>query len=465
MEGIQVYVRVRPPSTSERRKAPEINEHIEYADATGGMDGLRLLDPRGESSKAGRHDFAFPRVYRPTDDQGGVFEDVGVRLVDAIMDGYSAACVAYGKTGSGKTYTMMGPGLPGRREGEETAGPDLYSFKRGLIPRIVESLYGSIAYAEERFEYTVQCSYVELYGGACYDLLGPRVRRGGGGDGRLPIKYMGQEVVVASTTVQCRTADEVMRCLVSGNRRRATAATDANERSSRSHALLRLHVEKKDTIRKNKTTALLQLVDLAGSESAEDTGTGADRQREARTINSSLAALGRVCSQLTNRKTRGKVPRHEYRNSALTMLLMNCLGGRARTSFIINVAPWTDIKGFTEALRSCRFGKNAASIVNKVKREVKKDYTATRLAVEEAKMIVAQQESQLRIYRKALRRMADRCEHLLANRATASKGGLLALQRRFPVIRALNLGAEMLRFTPRRILIRIASVGGGDVAA
>eukprot|EP01043_Picozoa_sp_COSAG02_P071539 COSAG02_NODE_13112_length_1445_cov_0.667162_1_plen_383_part_01 len=305
-------------------------------------------------------EFAFTRVLSEETDNATVFSEIALPLIDfvtadlgcghdAVKGGKiaprSATLFAYGQTGSGKTHTISG-----------TLGDP------GVIPRIIDELYQRVAGASEVT--TVTCSYVQLYNDELSELLGGAEIAG------RPVGVRAQHNAVELVDALVHSpasAREMNQLLVEAAQHRATSATAMNEVSSRSHSLLTLRVGKLATI---------LVVDLAGSEQVKKSMATGDRFAEAVSINSSLNALGRVVTALTA-QDRGHIP---YRDSILTRLLANALGGNSRTALIACIAPTID--SAEETCSTLRFAAQATHIKNDVDCEPEPEPELSEAAVE-----------------------------------------------------------------------------------
>ncbi|CAO3589512.1 unnamed protein product [Absidia cylindrospora] len=287
--------------------------------------------------------FAFDKVFGSNTAQQEVFEYSIKSIVDDVVAGYNGTVFAYGQTGSGKTYTMMGSDI------EDTEN-------KGIIPRIVEQIFESIMVAPANMEFTVKVSYMEIYMEKVRDLLDPS-------HDNLPIhedKTKGVyvkgllEVYVSST-------EEVYEVMKSGGNNRVVAYTNMNAESSRSHSIVLVTITQKNLDTGAAKSGKLYLVDLAGSEKVGKTGASGQTLEEAKKINKSLTALGMVINSLTD----GKSSHVPYRDSKLTRILQESLGGNSRTTLIINCSPSSYNEA--ETISTLRFGVRAKSIKNKAK--------------------------------------------------------------------------------------------------
>ncbi|KAH9825974.1 Kinesin heavy chain [Teratosphaeria destructans] len=295
------------------------------------------------ASKEAAGTFTFDRVFPTNTAQQDVF-DYSIRsTVDDVLAGYNGTVFAYGQTGSGKTYTMMGADIA-----DDAA--------KGIIPRIVEQIFTSIARADASIEFMVKVSYMEIYMEKIRDLLVPQ-------NDNLPVhedKARGvyvkglHEFYVGSVA-------EVYQVLERGGQARMVAATNMNQESSRSHSIFLIEVMQKNTETGAARSGRLFLVDLAGSEKVGKTGASGQTLEEAKKINKSLSALGMVINALSD----GKSSHIPYRDSKLTRILQESLGGNSRTTLIINCSPssYND----AETVSTLRFGERAKTIKQKAK--------------------------------------------------------------------------------------------------
>lgn len=275
--------------------------------------------------------------------QADVF-DFSIRpTVDDILNGYNGTVFAYGQTGAGKSYTMMGSNIAD-------------SEQKGVIPRITEQIFASIMASESNIEYTVRVSYMEIYMERIRDLLVPQ-------NDNLPIHEEKNRGVYVKglMEVYVSSVEEVYSILERGGMARAVAATNMNQESSRSHSIFVITVTQKNVETGSAKAGQLFLVDLAGSEKVGKTGASGQTLEEAKKINKSLSALGMVINSLTD----GKSTHVPYRDSKLTRILQESLGGNSRTTLIINCSPssYND----AETVSTLRFGVRAKSIKNKAK--------------------------------------------------------------------------------------------------
>ncbi|KAF2628733.1 kinesin-domain-containing protein [Macroventuria anomochaeta] len=316
---------------------------IEIASGGEPIVDFKSEDTCSINSKEASGAFTFDRVFDMSSRQVDVF-DYSIRpTVDDILNGYNGTVFAYGQTGAGKSYTMMGSDI------DDEAG-------KGVIPRIVEQIFASILASPSNIEYTVRVSYMEIYMERIRDLLMPQ------NDNLAVHEEKSRGVYVKGLLeVYVSSVDEVYEVLRRGGQSRAVSATNMNAESSRSHSILVVTVTQKNVETGSMKSGQLFLVDLAGSEKVGKTGASGQTLEEAKKINKSLSALGMVINSLTDSKA-SHVP---YRDSKLTRILQESLGGNSRTTLIINCSPssYNDV----ETLSTLRFGMRAKTIKNKAK--------------------------------------------------------------------------------------------------
>ncbi|KAJ1977068.1 kinesin-like nuclear fusion protein [Dimargaris verticillata] len=340
--NIRVFCRVRPvlPSdmseSSASKSQSDMMPHIRFAedDQANEIELVQIQDSTTTGKTTTKqYPFSFDRVFPPKSTQQEVFDEIS-QLVQSALDGYPVCIFAYGQTGSGKTHTMEGPTNPD----EVTAG---------MIPRAVHQIFQTAEQLQSKgWSYTMEGQFLEIYNEAIHDLLTTTTN----GSKKHEIKHQphGKTVVTDLTTVALDTPAQVHQLLKRALHNRAVAATQCNERSSRSHSVFTLRLTGQNTITQESSAGVLNLIDLAGSERLSQSGSTGDRLKETQAINKSLSCLGDVIHALGNRDNH--IP---YRNSKLTYLLQNSLGGNSKTLMFVNVSP-VQIS-FQETLCSLRF--------------------------------------------------------------------------------------------------------------
>lgn len=316
--NIRVFCRFRPRLRHEAEEA-KVTFHDEQRIT---LQSEMLKSVTGLSEHCNSYDFHFDQVFGPQACQGEIFEELSL-LVQSALDGYKVAIFAYGQTGGGKTYTMD-----------------------SVIPRSVDLVFREVAELRSKgWDFELTCTLLEVYNESVFDLLAPRdakERSAHGTDGRQAVEQF--------TFRRVQEASQVHRLLAKAARERHTASTACNDRSSRSHALFQLALEGTQANSSARCSGLLSFVDLAGSERVLASQVQGDRLREAQYINRSLSALGDVIEALKRKKPGGHVP---YRNSRLTMLLKDSLGGDAKALMFVNVSMC--LGHLPETLSSLRF--------------------------------------------------------------------------------------------------------------
>lgn len=332
-------------------------------------------------------DFEFDHVFRPGTSQATCFEEISC-LVQSALDGYRVAILAYGQTGSGKTHTMLGG---------STVLPPAEDDEAGMIPRTVDLIFKEAAQLKKHgWELEVHASMAEVYNDQALDLLASRQGSASAVghaaaeiEARIAgVSSMGCGAASASAEqqhppfrrVRVRDAAHVHSLLHRASRERHVATTAANERSSRSHAVFQLFLTGRCRVagREREVSGMLSFVDLAGSERLQSTGAVGERLKEAQHINRSLCALGDVIEAI-GRKSSSRGPSAAavhvpYRNSRLTMLLRDCLGGDSKTLMFVNISPLQEHLG--ETLSSLRFASKVHACTVGVARRHAADGTA-----------------------------------------------------------------------------------------
>ncbi|KAJ3855907.1 kinesin heavy chain [Lentinula lateritia] len=342
--NIKVVCRFRPPNSIEQREGGE--------NVVAFNDDLTTVQLRSLQSSTGpdRDGFTFDRVFPMGTQQQEVF-DYGVKdIVKDVINGYNGTVFAYGQTGSGKTFTMMGADI----DSDEL---------KGIIPRITEQIFQSIVESDAHLEYMVKVSYMEIYLEKIRDLLAPQ------NDNLQVHEEKSKGVYVKNLSdYYVSSAREVYEIMRTGGAARVVSSTNMNAESSRSHSIFLITILQRNTESGAAKTGNLYLVDLAGSEKVGKTGASGQTLEEAKKINKSLSALGMVINALTDPKARSQflpslfVKYIPYRDSKLTRILQESLGGNSRTTLIINCSPSSYNE--SETLSTLRFGIRAKSIKN-----------------------------------------------------------------------------------------------------
>lgn len=346
--NIQVIVRCRPPNEDEKRlQTPVV---ITCNEIRREVSVVQLI-----ANKQIDRTFTFDKVFGPTSKQKDLFDHAISPIVNEVLEGYNCTIFAYGQTGTGKTYTMEGGAR--KKNGE-------FPSDAGVIPRSVRRIFDILE--AQQAEYSMKVQFLELYNEEITDLLAPEecskfiddkskkpLALMEDGKGGVFVRGLEEEIV--------RTADEIYKMLERGSAKRRTAETLLNKQSSRSHSIfcITIHIkeytpEGEEMIKCGK----LNLVDLAGSENISRSGARESRAREAGEINKSLLTLGRCINALVEHS--GHIP---YRDSKLTRLLRDSLGGKTKTCIIATIAP--SVPCLEESLSTLDYAHRAKNIKNK----------------------------------------------------------------------------------------------------
>eukprot|EP00117_Sycon_ciliatum_P040291 scpid66552/ scgid0749/ Kinesin-like protein KIF6 len=465
MTGIRVYARIRPPSlktgkgskrngddSSSQWLKQENEQQVSIESGNGQRSippsragGSRTATPSSGSGRPAKNrTFQFERVLSVRASQEEVFDVVAKSIVERCVEGFNGTIFAYGVTGSGKTYTVEGSC---RKYAE-----------RGLIARTLTHLYERLS-AREGIDWSVHISYLEIYQDTGYDLLNPGAR-GHSMMATLPkvaISQQGDSVIIRNLSSHLAANEEVALNLhFQGQANRRIAETPLNQRSSRSHAIFTITVTAQETDSEVVTRSKLHLVDLAGSERVSKSGVRGQQLSEAKHINLSLHHLehvivmlhrqskdaaamseepssssgslrrrsrstsgasapptrGSMRSQGGHREEFGHIP---YRNSLLTMVLRDSLGGNCHTAMVATLVQTDGGQG--EALSTCTFAQRVACITNTVRRNEDLDDKAV---IRKLKLRVAELEAEVERYRARLTNPA-----ILGNEAAAAPASSL----------------------------------------
>ncbi|KAJ3559108.1 hypothetical protein NM688_g534 [Phlebia brevispora] len=367
--NIQVVLRCR------RRSEREIQDNSPIIVSTSGARSTELtIQTTSASNSLGLVSLPAPRkypfdvVFGPEADQSMIYQDVVSPMLDEIMKGYNCTLFAYGQTGTGKTYTMQGDLEP-----TPMGNP---SADAGMIPRVLFRLFSRLE--ESVPDYSVKISFVELYNEELRDLLAPELAAplgsiqpmgmGTGSKESSGLKIFDDSTKKGGVFIQglderpVKSAEDALKLLKKGSERRQIAATKFNDHSSRSHSVFSVTVltKEKSSVKGDDLLKVgkLNLVDLAGSENIGRSGAENKRAREAGMINQSLLTLGRVINALVDRS-----PHVPYRESKLTRLLQDSLGGRTKTCIIATISPARS--NMEETLSTLDYALRAKSIRNR----------------------------------------------------------------------------------------------------
>lgn len=353
--NIKVAVRVRPFNTREEKRNSDCVVRM-YKNSTMLIHPDTLHLPR---EKQCINQFTFDYSFWSHDDkdenfvnQKDIFEDMGQWILSNVYKGYNCSLLAYGQTGSGKSFSVMG---------------GTNNKTKGLIPRICEAIFQKIeSETNPLITYEVEISYIEIYAEQIRDLINPQKTPPGGLKVREHPKT--GPYIEGLTEVAVDKYYIVKQFMLYGNKHRTTASTKMNDKSSRSHAVFTINFKTKysggDLGRDSETSSKIQLVDLAGSERVKDSQVTGIHLKEAAQINKSLTTLGRVISSLAQKSTKKDSTFVPFRDSVLTWLLKDSLGGNSKTVMIAAISPASI--NYEESLNTLQYANSAKKIVNTV---------------------------------------------------------------------------------------------------
>lgn len=376
-ESVRVVVRCRPMNGKEKAAS-----YDKVVDVDVKLGQVSVKNPRGVAHEMPKT-FTFDAVYDWNAKQFELYDETFRPLVDSVLQGFNGTIFAYGQTGTGKTYTMEG--VRGDPE------------KRGVIPNSFDHIFTHISRSQNQ-QYLVRASYLEIYQEEIRDLLSKDQTK------RLELKERPDTGVYVKdlSSFVTKSVKEIEHVMNVGNQNRSVGATNMNEHSSRSHAIFVITIECSEVgldgenhIRVGK----LNLVDLAGSERQAKTGAQGERLKEATKINLSLSALGNVISALVD----GKSTHIPYRDSKLTRLLQDSLGGNAKTVMVANVGPAS--YNVEETLTTLRYANRAKNIKNKPRVNEDPKDALLREFQEEDHSLVA--EEKMRLLKEKEKKMED----------------------------------------------------------
>uniref|UniRef100_A0A8C4KZ94 Kinesin-like protein n=1 Tax=Equus asinus TaxID=9793 RepID=A0A8C4KZ94_EQUAS len=344
-QTIQIFARVKPTVRKQPQGIYSIDEDEKLTPS------LEIILPRDladgfVNNKRENYRFKFQRIFDQDANQETIFESIAKPVAESVLAGYNGTIFAYGQTGSGKTFTITG-------------GAERYS-DRGIIPRTLSYIFEQLQKDSGKI-YTTHISYLEIYNECGYDLLDPRHEASTLED--LPkvtiLEDPDQNIHLKNLSLhQATTEEEALNLLFLGDTNRMIAETPMNQASTRSHCIFTIHLSSKEPGSATVRHAKLHLVDLAGSERVAKTGVGGQLLTEAKYINLSLHYLEQVIIALSE-KHRSHIP---YRNSMMTSVLRDSLGGNCMTTMIATLS--LEKRNIDESISTCRFAQRVALIKN-----------------------------------------------------------------------------------------------------
>lgn len=411
--NIQVCCRIRPMSRNESQKGlHEVAQSLSETE-------VGCFDERTQSWKS----YAFDKVWGPETGQKAVAQDVEPMAL-SVLDGYNACIFAYGQTGSGKTYTMEGSQSNGQYGISQRTIQKLFTLLQDKAHRHQQNMSDQDNETpSSKFEYNIEVAMLEIYNDEVYDLLDPTFSTHDMSTHRkksLDIRH-GTEKTVEVRGLRkesVNTVSEVLSALDRGNSNRAKASTNLNEHSSRSHMIL--HVEVTSGVGEAKSKGNLYLVDLAGSERVGKSEVEGQALKEAQHINKSLSALGNVMEALDRKSSH--VP---YRDSKLTYLLQNSLGGNSRTMMVVTACPHNESYDettfalkFATRVRRIKLGSAHKNVASKNLEETVKNLTSKISSLSKAK---ERSESQLLLLKREKERVDEKLSKAAVSRANSKE--------------------------------------------
>ncbi|NWS98904.1 KIF14 protein, partial [Mionectes macconnelli] len=383
-----VAVRVRPFSNREKTENSPLVISMSGSETT-------VENPSTNQVYSFSYDFSFWSFDKCNPNfasQAVIYQALAVPLLERAFEGYNACLFAYGQTGSGKSYTMMG-----------------FDEDRGIIPRLCQDLFNQIAQMDkEQILYHLEMSFFEIYNEKIRDLLVFKAENGQKKQLRVREHPVLGPYVEGLTVNVVRSYSDIQSWLELGNKQRATAATVMNDKSSRSHSVFTLVMTQTKVEFVNeeqcdhRLTSHINLIDLAGSECCAKAQTTGERLKEGVSINKSLLTLGRVISALSKQFQNGKKTFIPYRESVLTWLLKESLGGNSQTTMIAMVSPAAS--SMEETLSTLRYAQQACSIINVAKVNEDVNVKLIRELKAEIERMKAAQKSALNTDREKYRR-------------------------------------------------------------
>lgn len=348
-DDVRVYARFRP--LNDREKSLGEKESVYSFVPNSNNRTIEISRPTGSNTEK---EFTFDEILPESTTQEELYVKTAKPLVTEVLKGFNCTMMAYGQTGSGKSYSMTG-----RLDD---------SNSEGIIPRMIHDLFAEIEERSDHAVFTIQCSYVEIYLERVRDLLNPQLdnlklrevvsKKFSKSKKLKSVKSM--VYIEGATICTVKSLKDMLKVMRRGDANRITAETDMNERSSRSHSVFVVTVTQIEKVKQTRRSSKLFLVDLAGSEQVDRSGATGLKLEQAKKINKSLSALSLVIQSLVEKKKGAHIP---YRDSKLTRLLTDSLGGNSKTVLLLALSPSWD--SLAETYSSLSFGSRAKKMVNR----------------------------------------------------------------------------------------------------
>ncbi|EGR31732.1 kinesin family member 6, putative [Ichthyophthirius multifiliis] len=386
-KAIEIYLRVRPTKKTYQgiSKIKQINKliikNIDTFEEDNKIDFKILKDIQQgyvNNSKE-TYSFAFDKLLNQKSSQEKVFKSIAQEVCDSALQGFNGTIFAYGQTGSGKTFTMTG-------------GPDSYE-DRGIIPRTLSYIFQQTKKLDNYF-FQISISYIEIYNNQGYDLLDENHSAKKIEDLKavIPRETENEEIILSGLSIhKAINEEDALNLLYIGDVNRAVCETPKNDVSTRSHCIFTIMIESRKTDSDVKTMSRIHLVDLSGSERIKNTGIEGKLEKEARNINLSLHFLEHVIVCL-NKRAQGENIHVPYRNSLMTLILRDSLGGNCKTKMISTIS--AEEPDILESISTCKFAQRVALVKNYV---VKNEAVDPAVIIERLKRENAQLKAEINL--------------------------------------------------------------------
>ena len=317
------------------------------------------------------YEFKFTGIFEPNASQEEIFNKIGTKIINPSLEGYNSTLFCYGQTGSGKTYTICG-------NNNNNTKKNLSSSERGIIPRLLVSFFNKIKEKQNEnnnYSYSIYISYIEIYNENAYDLFDKSHYNSPLENWKKIIIYednFGNIIMKNMSMIKVENEEQALDLLATGNYNRHSSSTYMNLASSRSHAIFSIIIERKNNYTNAITISKINMVDLAGSERLKIVNKNDTNFNETKYINLSLSFLEQVIISLGEKEKR-KISHIPYRNSLMTKILKDSLGGNCKTILIANAS--SNIKYIDETLSTMRFALRCAKVKNEISKNEHIDLT------------------------------------------------------------------------------------------